>query len=323
MTSLAFIVIGRNEGARLEACLDSVPRHLGPVVYVDSGSSDGSVATAREAGALIVELDSARAFTAARARNEGAAALAAMGYAPDYLQFVDGDCTLAHGWVETAIQFLDATPDAAVVCGRRRESHPDASVYNRLCDREWDTAIGEAKACGGDALMRRTAFEMAGGFRESLIAGEEPEFCLRMRALGWTVWRIDAEMTLHDAAMTRFSQWWQRTRRGGFAAAEGAALHGSGPDRHGIARKRRALIWGLALPTCAILGSLVIPWAIGLLVAYPLQIIRVALRLGGSRGDWEAALFLTLGKFPEALGVIGYMLRRYRAQEATKIIEYK
>jgi GT2 family glycosyltransferase len=209
-----------------------------------------------------------------------------------------------------------------VVCGRRRERHPEASVYNRLCDREWNTPIGRALACGGDALMRRMAFEAAGGFRGSMIAGEEPELCVRLRAAGWEVWRIDAEMTLHDAAMTRFGQWWNRSRRGGFAAAAGAALHGAPPERHGVVQVRRALIWGLALPAAALAGRLVTPWALMLLLAYPAQVMRLALRKGGRRGDWEEAVFLVLGKFPEALGCCTYALQGFR-RRPVKLIEYK
>jgi GT2 family glycosyltransferase len=319
-SSAAVIVIGRNEGTRLEACLASMPADAAGLVYVDSGSTDGSVAAARAAGAQVVELDPARPFTAARARNAGVAALTAAGIAPDYLQFVDGDCTLDPGWLATAVAFLDATPAAAVVCGRRRERHPEASVYNRLCDREWNTPIGQARACGGDALMRRAAFEAAGGFRNDLIAGEEPELCVRLRAAGWEVWRIDAEMTLHDAAMIRFDQWWKRSRRGGFAAAEGAALHGAPPERHGVTQVRRALTWGLGLPTAALLGSLVTPWALAVLAAYPAQVIRLALRRSGQGSDWEEAVFLTLGKFPEAMGVLGHVLR---GAGHTALIEYK
>lgn len=319
----AAIVIGRNEGARLEACLASMPEDLCPVVYVDSGSTDGSVVAARAAGALVVALDPARPFTAARARNDGVAALTAAGHAPDYLQFVDGDCMLVPGWVETAVAFLDAHPQAAVVCGRRRERFPEASVYNRLCDREWDTSVGRARACGGDALMRRAAFEVAGGFRESLIAGEEPELCLRLRAQGWEVWRIDVEMTLHDAAMSQFAQWWKRSRRGGYAAAEGAALHGRGPDRHGVAQTCRALTWGAVLPAMAFLGTLATPWALTLLAAYPAQVVRLALRKGGHREDWEEAFWLTLGKLPEITGVTKYFLITRLGTKPIKLIEYK
>jgi GT2 family glycosyltransferase len=320
---VAVIVIGRNEGARLEACLAAMPGDIAALIYVDSGSTDGSVAAARAAGAHVVELDPTIPFTAARARNAGVAALTGAGIALEYLQFIDGDCTLDPDWLATAVAFLDATPAVAVVSGRLRERHPEASVYNRLCDREWTTPIGQAQACGGIAMMRRAAFEAAGGFRDDLIAGEEPELCVRLRAAGWQVWRIDAEMALHDAAMTRFGQWWKRARRGGYAAAAGAALHGAPPERHGVAQVRRALVWGLALPVASVLGSFVTPWALAMLAAYPAQIVRLALRKGARRGDWEEAVFLTLGKFPEAKGVLDNVIIRGRGTANPKLIEYK
>ena len=229
---------------------------------------------ARATGAEVVELDLALPFTAARARNEGLARLAEGGL-PPFVQFVDGDCELQPGWIATATAFLEAHPDVAVVCGRRRERHPEASLWNRLVDREWDTPVGEAKACGGDALMRTAALTQVGGFDARLIAGEEPELCVRLRRAGWRVWRLDAEMTLHDAAMTRAGQWWRRTARAGYAAAEGAAMHGRPPERHGVDKTRRALLWGLALPLAAVLGALWTPWALLLLLAYPAQILRL------------------------------------------------
>lgn len=322
---LAAIVIGRNEGARLVRCLASVVPAVGRVVYVDSGSTDGSPEAARAAGALVVQLDLSTPFTAARARNAGIAALregAPPAPSPAYVQFIDGDCELQPGWIATARAFLDSHPRAAVACGRRRERFPEASVYNRLCDREWDTPIGEARACGGDALIRWTALEEVGGYNPALIAGEEPEMCVRLRARGWQIWRLDAEMTLHDAAMMRFGQWWNRTRRGGHAAAEGMAMHGRPPERHGVAQVRRAVAWGVVLPGLAVAGLAVTPWSLALLLAWPAQVIRLALREGATRGAWEQALFLTLGKMPEALGVLEYWVRR-GLRRPIGLIEYK
>lgn len=310
------VIIGRNEGARLVACLASFPAWVRPLVYVDSGSTDGSVDAARAAGAEVVALDMTRPFTAARARNAGLARLRALG-APEFVQFVDGDCRIQPGWLETAETFLATRPSVAVVCGRRREIHPEASVWNRLCDAEWDTPPGQAKACGGDALMRVAAVAEVGGYDPGLIAGEEPELCVRLRQAGWEVWRIDQEMTLHDAAMTRIGQWWTRTRRSGHAFAEGAALHGAAPERHWVTETRRAVLWGAILPLVAFLGLVVTPWAGLLLLAYPVQILRLSRRLG-----WERAAFLVLGKFPEVQGVLEFHLNRLRRRRA-RLIEYK
>ena len=312
---IAAVLIGRNEGARLIDALAAIPAEVDPVIYVDSGSTDGSVPAARAAGAIVVQLDMSKPFTAARARNTGFAALA--DHHPDHVQFIDGDCALAPGWIETASAFLAANPKVAAVCGRRRERFPDASVWNRLCDEEWNTPIGEARACGGDAMMRSAAFASVGGFNPSLIAGEEPELCVRLRMAGWKIWRLDAEMTLHDAAMTRFAQWWKRMRRGGHAFAEGAALHGAPPERHFMAETRRAVTWGGMLPLIALAGAALTPYALFLLLAWPLQVIRLAPRFGLTR-----AFFLTLGKIPEALGVAEYWLRRLIRRPAG-LMEYK
>lgn len=113
-------------------------------------------------------------FTAARARNEGFACLHRLMPSVRYVQFVDGDCEVVAGWLPAAQAFLDQHPEVAVVCGRRRERYPTRSIYNQLCDLEWDTPVGQAKACGGDALMRADAFVQVNGYRADLIAGEEP-----------------------------------------------------------------------------------------------------------------------------------------------------
>ncbi|MGJ8625643.1 MAG: glycosyltransferase [Sulfitobacter sp.] len=313
--SLAAVVIGRNEGERLVACLTALQGQMDQVVYVDSGSTDGSVEAAKNLGATVVPLNLDHGFTAARARNAG---LAALGPEVDLVQFLDGDCVLRGGWIDSAIAFLDKNPKVAVVCGRRRERHPEASIYNALIDREWDTPIGQAKACGGDALMRASALRDVGGYRDSLIAGEEPELCVRLRQAGWHVWRLDAEMTWHDAQITQASQWWRRSQRAGHAFAEGAFLHGAPPERHWVAETRRALVWGAFLPTAILLlGLIVHPIALLLFAIYPLQIARLALRV-----DLPWAFFTVLGKLPEAVGAVQFYWSRFRGSK-TKIIEYK
>lgn len=315
----AIVIIGRNEGERLARCLRSVCDRDDLVIYVDSGSDDGSQAAARTAGAHVVDLDTSQPFTAARARNVGLDFVLSQMPPPTYIQFIDGDCELHPDWIDTARRFLQAHPKAAIACGRRRERFPEASIYNRLIDQEWNTPVGKAGACGGDALMRVSALQDVGGFNPAMIAGEEPELCVRLRKIGWEIWRLDQEMTLHDAALSRFSQWWQRNRRAGHAYAEGMALHGGPPERHNVRQTRSALIWGAALPLIALLGGLLFtPLALLLLLAWPAQVVRLARR----DGDWAQAFFLTLGKLPEALGVLDFRIGRMRGVHKG-LIEYK
>ncbi|MES2435637.1 MAG: glycosyltransferase [Pseudomonadota bacterium] len=307
------VVIGRNEGARLIACLQSLQGRVRRLVYVDSGSTDGSAAAAQALGAEVVALDMSLGFTAARARNAGLAVLDA----PEFVQFVDGDCEVQPGWLAAALAGFEKHRGAVVICGRRRERFPEASVYNRLADREWDTPIGPARACGGDALMRIAAVRAVGGYDASLIAGEEPDLCLRLARAGGEVWRIDAEMTLHDAALMRFGQWWRRMVRAGYAFAEGAARYGAAPERHWVTELRRAVLWGIALPVVVILAGLVHPIAWLLALIYPAQVLRLA-----RRGGFAWGYFTVVGKFAEARGVISYWGNRV-LQRRRGLIEYK
>jgi glycosyltransferase involved in cell wall biosynthesis len=322
-TEFGIVAIGRNEGERLKRCLRSLPACAG-VIYVDSGSTDGSELWARDFGAEVVHLDLSTRFTAARARNAGFRRLFELAPQISWVQFIDGDCELASEWPATAIAFLRDHADVAAAFGRRRERYPDRSIYNRLCDWEWDGPAGEARACGGDVMMRAAPLRATGGYRESLIAGEEPELCVRLRAAGWRIWRLNAEMTLHDAAMTRFSQWWKRNMRSGYAFAEGAHLHGAPPESHWVWESRRAWIWGVWLPIVCLSASLIVlPWGWASFGIYPLQILRQTFRsMGDFRNRAIKSFFQLLGRFPEAWGQIQFTRDRL-LNRGSPLIEYK
>lgn len=335
--AVGVVAIGRNEGERLGRCLRALAEHAPgcPVVYVDSGSTDGSRGLASDLNADVVELDLSVPFTAARARNAGAERLRSLHPDVAFIQVIDGDCEIQPGWLERAVEAM-GEPQVAVVCGRRREREPEASVYNQLIDIEWNTPVGETFACGGDALIRVQAFEQVGGYDSGIIAGEEPDMCLRMRRRGWRVLRIDCEMTLHDAAITRFGQWWKRAVRSGFAYADGALRHGRGPERYNVRQVLSILVWSLGIPgvglLCAVgVGIAVQPLVgvgvVGLFVGlYVLQALRLAMQ-GRRRGlvgrvavAWGVSIIV--GKFAEMVGVLTCLLRRMRRADP-KLIEYK
>ncbi len=320
---IGVVIIGRNEGERLVECLASVDAVAGNIIYVDSGSTDGSVAAAKQIGASVVMLDLSQPFTAARARNEGFAALKALRPDIRFVQFIDGDCILDHGWISSALGFIESREDIAVVCGRRRERYPSASIYNRLFDLEWDTPVGEAPACGGDALMRVTAFEAVGGFRSLLVAGEEPELCVRLREAGWKIWRLDAEMTQHDAAMSRLGQWWLRAVRSGYGFAEVSRLQRNSPFRIWARAIPSAIFWGGLLPSIIIVGSLINPFFLCMALIYPLEICWIAIRRGAtSTLAWMYAVLTLIGKFAQLEGIIKFYWRGVVGQNA-QLVEYK
>ena len=320
------VVIGRNEGARLVSCLTSVIAQSPRVIYVDSGSTDDSVAQAQCLGAEVVLLDLDIPFTAARARNAGLARLLQLFPHTDYVQFVDGDCRLAAGWIKAALAFLEQRAEVAVVCGRRRERFPEASIFNRLCDLEWNTPVGEALACGGDALMRATAIQRSGGFNAALIAGEEPELCLRLRQEGWKIFRIEADMTLHDAQIIHFSQWWQRAVRGGHAYAEVSWMHRHNAELFWRRESLRIWGWGFVLPLLiAALAPVAHYWSLLLGLAYPLLILKTFVQAAARydlRSNLLYSVFCTLIKFPELQGQLIFYRNRLQGDHS-RLIEYK
>lgn len=325
--STGIVVIARNEGERLKRCLASLPR-AATTIYVDSGSTDGSVAWAAALGIVVVRLDSAQPFTAARARNAGFAALLRLVQDVSYVQFIDGDCELAADWLPRATAFLDGEAHACAVFGRRRERSPDSSVYNFLCDVEWDVPLGVAGAFGGDVLLRAQALQACNGYRDDLIAGEEPELAVRLRAAGWTIFRLDAEMTLHDAAITRFGQWWRRHQRSGFAFAAGADLHGCSPAKHWVWESRRAVLWGFVLPLfCALLTATTLPlggWGALAWLIFPGQVLRlfVRSRILPLRARMTIAFFQVLCRIPESQGWVRFKVQQWRGSRQA-LIEYK
>ncbi len=328
MTSVGVVVIGRNEGNRLKESLLSAIGENRTVVYVDSGSTDGSVQLAQSLGVGVLELDLSIPFTAARARNTGFEHLQHMDSKIEFVQFVDGDCRILEQWWDAAVKKLEQNPEIVVVCGRRKEEFPNDSIYNRLCDIEWDTPIGEAKACGGDAMMRVSAFKSVGGFNPKLIAGEEPELCVRLRQAGGKIFRIDAPMTIHDAKITQFGQWWKRSLRAGHAYAEGSWLHGRSPERHWLKESRSIWFWGLILPLLALatawftLGvSLLLLLSAYLLLTY--RIYQSAQRRELTASDARLyAIWCMLGKFPQAQGQIQFHVSRLLRRQRT-LVEYK
>lgn len=170
-------------------------------------------------------------------------------------------------------------------------------------------------------MVRASALEAAGGFRDDLVAGEEPELCVRLRAAGWLIWRLDTEMALHDADMTGFRQWWRRALRSGYAFAQGADLHGAPPECHWVWESRRAWLWGVWLPlACLTAGIAFGPWGWAAWLIYPLQVFRQAARNAGPMKDRALlALFQVLSRFPEACGQIQFIRDRLRGGQSRGI----
>ena len=333
LSGVGIVAIGRNEGDRLRACLASLPQGI-PAVYVDSGSTDSSVALAEEAGIHVVHLPTDQGFTAARARNAGWRALLAEHPDLRFIQFLDGDCTLDPEWLPNALAEIEKEDRIAVVFGRRRERFASKSSYNAQCDREWNVPLGDAKSCGGDAMMRVGPLIEAKGYNDSLIAGEEPDLCLRMRNFGWRIKRIKPDMTMHDAAITDLGSWWKRAERAGHAYAEHVYLHRRSADPDWTKALFSMMAWAFILPSllvfglmlCAIYRPIWILVSVFVVLLFAFQFARLWLHCRTSglsvKEGREEAFLLILAKFAHLAGALKFGLNHFTGRKAV-LIEYK
>ena len=326
---VAVVIIGRNEGERLRACLASVlamdyPPSLLDIVYVDSASTDSSVALAESLGVRTIVLDGPT--TAARARNAGWKETSA-----PLVLFLDGDTVLDPVFVRNAIEVFDS-PSIAGVFGERREMDTEGSIYNALFDLDWNAQPGFALYFGGDALVRRDALVDVDGYNESLIAGEEPDMCRRMRERDYRILHLAEPMTRHDLAMRHFSQYWRRSLRTGHAYAEVASLYARTSDPFWTDESRRnivrGLFWLVAPVGCAALSAARRSWLpIGIFAAGAIALgARTALRASkktcSPRLLAAYALHSHLQQVPIFFGQLGYWRDRRKGRDSG-IMEYK
>ena len=329
LPALSAVVIGRNEGARLAKCLDSIAKVRSVVVreiiYVDSASTDGSAELAFEYGAIVIVVRPERP-TAALARNAGWRQAQS-----DLVLFLDGDTVLHEDFPQAACDALSRDPSIAAVWGHRREIHPEASIFNRVLDLDWVYKPGLTQFCGGDVLMHRKALLETGGFDEALIAGEEPELCRRIRANGYTILHIDHPMTAHDLQITHWSQYWRRAIRAGHAYAEVSERYRSTNDPSWASERRANLIRGSLWPFSQFIAILLsIPFGF-LPPALWLTMLLLASIRSAWKARWKGGSFWTLFLYgihshlqhvPILLGQLQYELNKKQGR-TRKLIEYK
>lgn len=311
---ITVVVIGRDEGPRLERCLDSVLREAAAceepveVLYVDSGSRDGSLEHARRrAGVRCHSLGPPPG--AARARNLGI--LRGRG---ELVQLLDGDMELEPGWLTAAARALREGGHGAVA-GGLRERRLRANLWNRTFGLDWRRAEGPTRRLGGAALWSRELLLELGGFDEELAVGEDPDLSLRAAARGASLRLLDRPMATHDLDLRGPRCWWRRALAVGRSRALVARRHPLDPE----ARRevRRPLVSTLALlPLAAAAPHEPRLLLAGMAVGLALFLRHVVRDL--RRTDLTTALVHSLHvhavKVPVALGILSVRLTRARSR---------
>jgi hypothetical protein len=288
---------------------------------VDSNSTDHSCAVAAALGARVLSLTIDKP-TAAAGRNVGWRASK-----HGLVHFIDGDTILEPGWLSKAVAAIQ-DPNVACAFGRRSETAPYSTVYNFWAHYDWYVRPGPADSCAGDALFRREVLEAAGGYDGTLIAGEEPDLCYRIRSeLGKLILSLDEPMTRHDMNMTRFGQYWRRCVRTGHAYAENAR-------RHPHATKWRVAVWRNTIYTVAAMACLASslwswsPWPLLFLAVFlTFAVTRNALRFRQQIQSMPGALLYSahhyLSKLPIFCGQVLFWMRAMTGRRSRGLIEYR
>lgn len=196
---ISVIVIGKNEGERLGACLRSVKDALSvlahEVIYVDSGSTDGSLSVAERAGARCFLLSEPEP-------TAGLGRLVGTGEARgEYLLFLDGDMQLCPGFCEKALMAMQ-TRGADGVCGMREDLYlRDGQLLGR---RENYFGCTQERLCpefGGAIFLSADALARCGGWSGDTVACEEAELHARLLDAGCTILELPIPMIVHTDAI--------------------------------------------------------------------------------------------------------------------------
>jgi GT2 family glycosyltransferase len=325
LPQLAIVVIGRNEGERLRGCIDALIQSTHQIVYVDSGSTDGSVQMARSRAITVIELDMSKPFSAARARNVGFAKVRQAYPDASFVQFVDGDCFVEAQWLTTGVHLLQSRPDWVAVFGKLTERFPEKSIYNYFSQMTWNPhAEGAVDYVGGNLMVRVDAVEKIGGFREHFTVCEDHDLAIRLRSHGGTIWYTPVPMATHDLAVYAFGPWWTRAARGGYGHGLIVSHHAKTPGRPHHREWMRCWFWGLGVPLLSVAGVWALGW-IGLapLLLYPVSFVRMYLRPRDQNGGDARYAGLTLtSHIAEMVGQVEFLFDKWRGKQA-KLIEYK
>ena len=192
---ISVVVIGRNEGERLKACLASIGAALASVeheiIYVDAHSRDHSLRTAAQAGARCF-VPETHQTTAALGRRIGAQE--ARG---DVLLFLDGDMRLEAGFVQSALAVMrEEEYDGA--SGVRHDIYmTDGHVSGENANYFACTQRRVVPEFGGAVMLSRAVLERAGGWAENVEAGEEAELHARLNRIGARLIELPIPMITH------------------------------------------------------------------------------------------------------------------------------
>ena len=226
-SAVSVIIPTRDRGRYLVEAVRSallLPQPPAELVVVDAGSTDGSLEAVEELGGGVRTIRGTFR-NAAASRNAGAAEASG-----EYLGFLDSDDLLLPGKTTCLVDALAADPRSALVhgttevIGESGEPAPEQTAAQNASFRKaqhvgtsYGALAGFCAMFTSATLIRKEAFESAGGYDESLDAYEDWDLYLRL-ALDW-------RLTYANCAAARYRIWsgnvgWRRTAEWTIRVAE-------------------------------------------------------------------------------------------------------
>lgn len=227
-TDIAVILVGFNSGSYLQQCVESLESakwraYSHQVVYVDNGSSDGSVEMLRQLLPRATIIANSQNAGFSKACNQGVAATDSR-----YIYLLNVDTLLFPDSVTMLAEFLDQTPYAGaagnrllnadrsdqwsarrfptwrnVLFGRRSRlgrRFPDLPLVRHYLYKD-QLARGKPFPVdwipGSCTLVRREAYKRIGGLPEGMHYWSDAVFCDRLRRAGWEIYCLPKAALIH------------------------------------------------------------------------------------------------------------------------------
>jgi len=216
---VSIVVIARNEEDYIERSLEAVMRESetvsAEVVFVDCGSTDRTCAIATSFPVRIVRMNPESILTASAARRLGS-----LNSTGELIAFVDGDCVLESGWLKYAVGFFEQDLLLAGVSGALTEVTSESGT-SRSQKTVWFDVDGsspkEASRLSGNAVYRRAAVDLVGGFNPYVRSLEEVDLCCRLRKAGYQLLYLPRKVATHyTEPRWTWHSIWRRYRQGAF-----------------------------------------------------------------------------------------------------------
>lgn len=193
---VSIVVIGRNEEENIGKCLDAAlaaGNQIGgaEIIFVDSASTDDTVAIVQSYGIRVLSLKPDWKLTPAAGRFVGSHYTQG-----DFILFVDADTLVYRDFLPAALEHFQNNPAVGGIDGRLDDTNEDGEILSDVEERF--EVVADVKWLRGPCCFyRREALDKAGSFNPHLAVEEEAELGLRLIKNGWKLQIIPLPMACH------------------------------------------------------------------------------------------------------------------------------